>query len=140
MPPPVPSVNGAESGAGASISLSVSANEAHVYSECARIWNPIHTDRATALAAGLPDIILHGTAILARAVSEIVSRFVDKDPSRVERVSVGAFGAPVFMPSTITLKLLGVSQTGAWFEVLNGEGMQAIRDGYVGFRPKQSAL
>ena len=27
-----------------------------MYTECARIWNPIHTDRAVALAAGLPDI------------------------------------------------------------------------------------
>merc|ERR1712050_325640 len=61
-------------------------------------------------------------------------------PISRERVSVGAFGAPVFMPSTITLKILGVSQTGVWFEVVNGEGMQAIRDGYVGFRSKQSAL
>lgn len=34
----------------------------HVYSECADIWNPIHTERREALAAGLPDIILHGTA------------------------------------------------------------------------------
>src|SRR2546428_4392761 len=27
---------------------------AHVYTECARIYNPIHTDTAVALAAGLP--------------------------------------------------------------------------------------
>ena len=37
----------------------------HVYTECARIWNPIHTEREVALAAGLPDIILHGTATWA---------------------------------------------------------------------------
>ena len=34
----------------------------HVYTECARIWNPIHTDLAVARAAGLPGPILHGTA------------------------------------------------------------------------------
>ncbi|NJN52567.1 MAG: hypothetical protein HC809_13240, partial [Gammaproteobacteria bacterium] len=51
----------------------VAAGAAHVYTECARIWNPIHTDRAVARAAGLPDIILHGTATLALAVSAIVS-------------------------------------------------------------------
>ena len=45
--------------------IEVPASAAHVYTECARIWNPIHTDRAVALAAGLPDIILHGTATMA---------------------------------------------------------------------------
>ena len=54
--------------------IAIPANLAHVYTECARIWNPIHTDRAVALAAGLPDIILHGTATLALAVSEALRR------------------------------------------------------------------
>lgn len=39
----------------------------HLYSECADIWNPIHTERAVALAAGLPDILIHGTALWALA-------------------------------------------------------------------------
>lgn len=39
----------------------------HAYTECARIWNPIHTERRAALAAGLPDIILHGTVTWALA-------------------------------------------------------------------------
>jgi acyl dehydratase len=55
-----------------SASVPISPTLAHVYTECARIWNPIHTDRAVALAAGLPDIILHGTATLALAVSTIL--------------------------------------------------------------------
>lgn len=37
----------------------------HQYSECADIWNPIHTERRVALAAGLPDILIHGTALWA---------------------------------------------------------------------------
>lgn len=41
--------------------LSIPRGAAHVYTECAQIWNPIHTDIAHARAAGLPDIILHGT-------------------------------------------------------------------------------
>src|SRR5215831_17990681 len=55
-----------------SAELPVAPTLAHVYSECARIWNAIHTDRAAALAAGLPDIILHGTATLALAVSAVL--------------------------------------------------------------------
>ncbi len=39
----------------------------HLYSECADIWNPIHTERTVALAAGLPDILIHGTALWALA-------------------------------------------------------------------------
>ena len=49
--------------------MPVSATAAHVYTEGARIWNPIHTDAAVAARAGLPGIILHGTATLALAVS-----------------------------------------------------------------------
>src|SRR6266581_3658401 len=30
--------------------VAVAANAAHVYTECARIWNPIHTDDAVARA------------------------------------------------------------------------------------------
>ena len=42
---------------------------AHTYTECAQIWNPIHTDIKVARDAGLPALILHGTATLALAVS-----------------------------------------------------------------------
>ena len=45
----------------------------HIYSECARIWNPIHTERVTASAAGLEDIIVHGTITWALAAREILS-------------------------------------------------------------------
>src|SRR5262245_27248696 len=38
--------------------VGVSGQLAHVYTECARIWNPIHTDIAVARAAGLPGLIL----------------------------------------------------------------------------------
>jgi acyl dehydratase len=45
------------------------AEAALVYTECSRIWNPIHTNPAVATRAGLPRPILHGTATLAMAVS-----------------------------------------------------------------------
>ena len=54
---PQPSREGPEG----SFPIPVAAGAAHVYTECARIFNPIHTDRAVALGAGLPDIILHGS-------------------------------------------------------------------------------
>lgn len=47
----------------------------HLYSECARIWNPIHTERSVALADGLPDIILHGTCTWAMALQRLAVRY-----------------------------------------------------------------
>jgi acyl dehydratase len=115
----------------------VPAGMAHIYTECARIFNPIHTDAAVARAAGLPSIILHGTATLALAVSRIVEACAQSDPTRVSRVSC-RFGAMVPMPSTLTLRIFSATSAGVFFEVLNGEGQLAIRDGFVGLRAVKS--
>ena len=78
--------------------VAVATTAAHIYTECARIWNPIHTDRAYARAAGLPDIILHGTATLALSVSKVV----DVLKPEVRRVRC-RFAGMVLMPSTLTV-------------------------------------
>jgi acyl dehydratase len=39
----------------------------HVYTECAEIWNPIHTEKTVAIRAGLPGVIVHGTALWSLA-------------------------------------------------------------------------
>jgi acyl dehydratase len=119
--------------------IQVPAGMAHVYTECARIFNPIHTDAAVARAAGLPAIILHGTATLALAVSRIVEARAKSDPTRISRIAC-RFGAMVTMPSTLTLRIFAdtardsASSTGIFFEVLNSEGKLAIRDGFIGLR------
>jgi acyl dehydratase len=113
--------------------VDVPAGMAHIYTECARIFNPIHTDAAVARAAGLPEIILHGTATLALAVSRIVESQAAKDPARVERVA-GRFGAMVMMPSTLTVRILAREGAVVFFEVLSGQGRLAIRDGMVVMR------
>jgi acyl dehydratase len=77
--------------------INVSATAAHIYTECARIWNPIHTDVAYARAAGLPDIILHGTATLALSVSAI-----RLEPAAVRRVRC-RFAGMVTMPCTLAV-------------------------------------
>lgn len=78
--------------------VAIAATAAHIYTECARIWNPIHTDRAYARAAGLPDIILHGTATLALSVSKVV----DVLKPEVRRVRC-RFAGMVLMPGTLTV-------------------------------------
>jgi acyl dehydratase len=112
-----------------SFDLQVHAAAAHTYTECARIWNPIHTDRAVALAAGLPDIILHGTATLAMAVTKLVDHYADSDPARVKRLG-GRFSAMVLMPSTITVKAHKAGNIISYL-VLNEAGETAISQGFL---------
>lgn len=114
--------------------LPVAANSAHVYTECARIWNPIHTDRAHALAAGLPDIILHGTATLALAVSRLVQAELDDAPWRVTRVG-GRFSGMVLMPSLPNLKLESHLPGLIRFRVVAANGRDAIRHGFLEYAP-----
>ena len=117
----------------AEFTIPIAAGLAHVYTECARIFNPIHTDAAVAKAAGLPAIILHGTATLALAVSRIIDAEAGGDPARVARVA-GRFGAMVLMPSQATVRILGRENHNVFFDVLNAEGKPAVRDGYVALR------
>merc|ERR1719375_1314275 len=126
MPPPVPALPASAHPIVPmrSFNLPVSAVEAHVYSECSRIWNPIHTDKAAALAAGLPDIILHGTATLAKAVTLLIDEYAGSDPRCVRRVVAGGFSAVVQMPSTITVNVRAVEEaddgtSNVHYEVLN---------------------
>jgi acyl dehydratase len=112
------------------LTIPVPANAAHVYTECARIWNPIHTDRSIALAAGLPDIILHGTATLALAVTRLVDAHLGGDPTRVRRVG-GRFTAMVLMPSTLTLEVLGRTNDALFFDVRTERGETAFSAGFL---------
>ena len=135
-PPPPPAAAGANGGSAplAEIPVPVPANLAHVYSECARIWNPIHTDVEVARRMGLPDIILHGSATLALAVSRVVDHAAGGDPRSVRRLG-GMFRGMVRMPSEIRLRLFADETTDegrvlAW-DVLNAEGSPAITKGFV---------
>ena len=113
--------------------IAIPANLAHVYTECARIWNPIHTDRAVALAAGLPDIILHGTATLALAVSETLRR-EPGGPAAVVRIRC-RFGGMVRLPSTLRVEGWKPAESGAGraiaFRALGADGRPAVRDGWL---------
>ena len=131
--PPLPAMAGQQASAKSRwepISIPVPEGLAHDYTECARIWNPIHTDRAVALAAGLPDIILHGTATLAMAVTRLVNGSLDGDPNRVTRLG-GRFSAMVLMPSVLTLEILGDAAGTLFFEVRTEAGEVAFSQGFL---------
>lgn len=110
----------------------ISAGAAHVYTECARIFNPIHTDRSVALAAGLPDIILHGTASLAHAVNVVIDKCLVGDSTRVRRVA-GRFAGMVLMPERLRVRLRHADSSGCFFAVEDSGGSPVITAGYIGF-------
>lgn len=104
----------------------------HAYTECADIWNPIHTERAVALAAGLPDIILHGTATWALALRDVVADRLGGDPERLARFT-GRFTGMVLPGTDITVRHVAAAG-GAVYEVLTADGAKAISDGRALFR------
>ena len=129
--PAAPSTRPAPSRPDWSVRVAVPAGLAHTYTECARIWNPIHTDKAVAQAAGLPDIILHGTATLALAVSAVLGR---PDAGRIGDVSriSSRFTGMVRLPSEITVE--GWDESGAdgravGFQVIAADGRPALSHG-----------
>ena len=111
-------------------SFSVAATAGHVYTECARIWNPIHTDPEYARAAGLPGIILHGTATLALSVSKVL----EKLGIEVRRVRC-RFAGMVLMPGTLTVhasRHLSAAGDEILFETRDEKGQAVIERGRIG--------
>ena len=117
-----------------SIDIPVTREAPHVYTECADIWNPIHTERQVALAAGLPDIILHGTATWAFAASALIQHCAGGDPTRLLRFT-GRFTAMVIPGTTMTLAYETAHQDAdvVPFTVRNATGEPAISHGRAVF-------
>jgi acyl dehydratase len=110
---------------------------AHRYTECASIWNPIHTERRVALAAGLPNIIVHGTALWALAGRTVAA---SRPGRRLARLG-GTFSAMVEPGSTITVRHAPSTTMPdvIRFEVLNGSGRRAVSRGIACFEDASRA-
>jgi acyl dehydratase len=123
----------------ASFSVPVPATAAIVYTACARAGNPVnfHTDTGEAKRSGLPAPILMGVATLAICASRIVDTEAGGDPEPITRI-YGRFGAMVFMPSEVTIRVLTRETCGSidevFFEAISSEGGRAIRDGVIVLR------
>jgi len=102
----------------------------HIYSECARIWNPIHTERKFALQKHLPDIILHGTCTWAHTCLTIIRAHASGVPSRLRRFG-GRFSRMVIPGSHIVVEHRADPATRGvvHFTVRNAAGEFAITNG-----------
>jgi acyl dehydratase len=102
----------------------------HVYTECARIWNPIHTDLAVARAAGLPGPILHGTATLALAVSRLLERDLAGEANLVRGIA-GRFTGMVPLASTIVVRAGERRADALAFDVVTAAGAPLLSEGVL---------
>lgn len=102
----------------------------HVYTECARIWNPIHTERRAALADGLPDIIVHGTCTWAMALQQIAGRYRAGSAQPLRRFAA-RFSRPVVPGQRVTLEHRLSSTNAVDFAVRHATGELALSHGYA---------
>ncbi len=105
----------------------------HTFSECADIWNPIHTERKVAESVGLPNIILHGVATWALSGREILAEFANRDVTRLRRLR-GRMGAMVIPGKPLTISMQSSKDQNTlkiWYGVQTLEGSPAIIDGYA---------
>jgi acyl dehydratase len=129
---PVPA--GPEESMSTCSTFDVTLTDAHVYGECARIWNPIHTDISVARGAGLDGVILHGTAVLAKAVTRLAERLGIEAPD-IRRIAC-RFASPVRPGDALTVRsgeprVVGTG-TRVAFEVTDGHGRAVLCDGLFG--------
>jgi acyl dehydratase len=110
--------------------VDIPANAALIYTECARIWNPIHTDVAVARGAGLSGPILHGTATLALALSRVVARDLGGEPARVAEVRA-RFTGMVPLPSSFSVRGQPGDGRAVAFDVVGAGGAPILSQGVV---------
>ena len=113
------------------LAIETSPGLAHRYSECASIWNPIHTERKAARAIGLPGIILHGTCTWALAGQALIHAAAGGDPRRLRRLA-GRFKGMVLPGDRLELEFGREAEGGAgrWqFAMRTPRGELAITHG-----------
>jgi acyl dehydratase len=118
---------------GVHVSIPITRGFPHVYTECAEIWNPVHTERTAALAAGLPDIILHGTATWALAGRELLIAYC-RGGRQLKRLA-GRFTGNVFPPAMLMLRHRPDADDAATihFDVTGANGVVVLAGGLAEF-------
>jgi acyl dehydratase len=123
-PPEEPEAASAFEAVGAAIPIRTPRGFPHQYSECAEIWNPIHTERQVALAAGLPDILIHGTALWAFAGLHLTP-----NGGQLKRLSA-RFRSPAWAGAPMLLRSGEIADGRLPFR-LEAEDGRLLTDGFV---------
>ena len=114
--------------------LVVGLHAGQQYTECANIYNPIHTEPSVAKASGLPDMILHGSATKAMALMTVVDECLGGDADRVTRLT-GQLRGMVLMDTKVKVECwteeIVEGEVRIAFRVLNDQGDPAISNGVI---------
>ena len=102
-----------------------------IFSECARDYGAIHTDMKVAQQAGLPGLILHGTATIAYALSALTQHEASGNPTTVQGFQTRITGM-VLCPSVMTLRVYASEDPRVVvFDVVTEQGTPALSDGLM---------
>ncbi len=111
----------------------------HLYTEAAAIWNPIHTEKQTALKAGLADILLHGTYAWAAAGHYLIEHCADGQPEKLMRLA-GHMANKVLVGSRLSIQFKqslessrSARQNEIAFQVIDQNNLPVIADGIAYF-------
>lgn len=107
------------------IKMSVDRLAPYLYDGCTDIVSPIHTEHDFAVSAGLPDIILQGTATLARGISLLINKKVVKHPKYIHEVA-GRFSDFVTIPNTLILRTFEDNDDTIDFEIVELGGKKVM--------------
>lgn len=111
----------------------VDRSNAVIYSECSRIWNPIHTDPRVARGAGLDMPLLHGTEVLGRTISQLQQSTLIPNGATVVSVSV-RFTRPVFPGAKLLVNGASIGPNQVLFDVVDAsDGGRPLSDGQLAF-------
>jgi acyl dehydratase len=82
--------------------------------------NRLHSDPASAAAAGFPRPILHGLATYGIATRVLMDRLLSGEPARLDSISA-RFTTPVYPGDTLVIHVWR-TEAGAVFRMVNGTG------------------
>jgi len=119
------------------ISQDISQEAPYIYASCHPLGSTLHTSRKVAKSAGMEEVTLQGSALIAYALREILNEEAEGSADRLKSVSC-ELGDSVTPATRITIRLVEREQntfeTRLWFDVLTNNGRMAVNDGHLAIR------
>ncbi|WP_200262055.1 MaoC/PaaZ C-terminal domain-containing protein [Streptomyces sp. HSG2] len=106
------------------------------YGEAAGDLNPVHLDPTAARAAGYPDAIAHGMALVSMAVEEIADRYADGHADRIRALGV-RFARPVLPGTETVLELTPPASGDTVLFTVRSQGAAAVKGGWARLGPEK---